>query len=221
NLPPTSVRDFEVYENDLIVSTHGRGFWVIDDITPLRQLDASQLASDVVLFKPSDAIYYQQGGDNGTPLQKDEPQAENPPNGAAIDYYFKSAASGAVTIEILDAEGKVVHTFSSGAPAEAAAGGGRRRSGIPNTTALWRPAPEPFETAAGMHRIVWLPVKDMPRGGPGGGGGGFGRRRIPLLGAFTARLTVNGKTYTQPFTVKPDPRGLPGVEDEDDGNDDS
>ncbi len=222
NLPVTSVRDFEVYQNDLIVGTHGRGFWVIDDITPLRQADASQLASDVVLFKPTDAIYYNQGGDNGTPLQKDEPQADNPPNGAAIDYFLKAAPSGSVTLEILDGSGQVVHTFSSGAPVEAAGGASpaRRRPGLPNTTALWRPAPEPFATSPGMHRIVWVPVKDMPRGGPGGGGGGFGRRRIPLLGAFTARLTVNGKTYTQPFTVKPDPRGLPGVEDEDDGNDD-
>ena len=221
NLPTTSVRDFEVYENDLIVATHGRGFWVIDDIAPLRQLDAAQLASDAVLFQPSDAIYYNQGGDDGTPLQKDEPQAENPPNGAAIDYYLKSAASGTVTLEILDAGGRVVHTFSSGAPAEAEGAGGpaRRRPGIPNTTALWRPAPVPFATSAGMHRVVWIPVKEMPGGGAGGGG--FGRRRIPLLGAFTARLTVDGKTYTQPVTVKPDPRGVPGVEDEDDGNDDS
>ena len=126
-----------------------------------------------------------------------------------------------MTLEILDASGQVVHTFGNGAPVEAAAGGaaGRRRPGLPTTTALWRPAPEPFATSPGMHRIVWLPVKDMPRSGPGGGGG-FGRRRIPLLGTFSARLTVNGKTYTQPFTVKPDPRGLPGVEDEDDGTDD-
>jgi len=221
NLPPTSVRDFEVYQNDLIVATHGRGFWVIDDITPLRAVEASQLASDAVLFKPSDAIYYNQGGDNGTPLQKDEPQAENPPNGASIDYFLKDAASGPVTLEILDASGQVVHTFSSVASVEASAGeaGGRRRPGLPNTTALWRPAPVRLATSAGMHRVAWLPVKDMPRGGAGGGG--FGRRRIPLLGSFTARLTVNGKTYTQPFTVKPDPRGLPGVEEEDDGHDDS
>jgi len=220
NLPPTSVRDFEVYQNDLIVATHGRGFWVIDDITPLRAVEASLLASDAVLFKPSDAIYYNQGGDNGTPLQKDEPQAENPPNGASIDYFLKDTASGPVTLEIVDASGQVVHTFSSVASVDASTGepGGRRRPGLPNTTALWRPAPVRLASSAGMHRVAWLPVKDVPRGGPGGGG--FSRRRIPLLGGFTARLTVNGKTYTQPFTVKPDPRGLPGVEDEDDGHDD-
>ena len=82
NLPVTSVRDFEIYNNDLIVATHGRGFWVIDDISPLRQINETVLASNAFLFKPADAINYAQGGDNGTPLQKDEPQALNPPNGA-------------------------------------------------------------------------------------------------------------------------------------------
>jgi len=98
NLPVTSVRDFEIYGNDLIVATHGRGFWVIDDISSLRQVTPAILAGDAYLFKPGDAINVQQGGDNGTPLQKDEPQATNPPNGAAIDYYLKSASSGPVTL---------------------------------------------------------------------------------------------------------------------------
>src|SRR5213075_1287087 len=103
NLPVTSVRDFQVYGNDLIVATHGRGFWVIDDISPLRQVDATVLAEDAHLFKPADAINFVQGGDNGTPLQKDEPQAPNPPNGAAIDYWLRTEAPGAVTLEIVDA----------------------------------------------------------------------------------------------------------------------
>ena len=123
NLPVTSVRDFEIYENDLIVATHGRGIWVIDDISPLRQLTPAVVASDAYLFKPADFVYLPQGGDNGTPLQKDEPQAPNPVNGAAIDYYLKSDASGQVAVEILDAAGTVVATFSN-APA-ATAGGGR------------------------------------------------------------------------------------------------
>src|SRR6185437_7694809 len=195
NLPPTSVRDFEVYENDLIVSTHGRGFWVIDDITPLRQLDASQLASDAVLFKPSDAIYYQQGGDNGTPVQKDEPQAENPPNGVIIDYYLRNAAAGPVTIDILDASGNVVHAFGTNAP-ETPAGGRGGRGGIPNTSPLWREPPAPFATSAGVHRVVWTPVA-------AGRGRGFGRGGGEAMrGTFTARMTVGGQTYTQTFTVR-------------------
>ncbi len=78
NLPVTSVRDFEVYQNDLIVATHGRGFWVIDDISALRQLNSEILSAEAYLFKPGEAIAYQQGGDNGTPMQKDEPFAPNP-----------------------------------------------------------------------------------------------------------------------------------------------
>ncbi|HET7565411.1 MAG TPA: glycosyl hydrolase [Gemmatimonadaceae bacterium] len=217
NLPTTSVRDFEFYGTDLIVATHGRGIWVIDDISPLRQATDEILTADAYLFKPADAMNYVQGGDNGTPVQKDEPHAENPPDGAAIDYYLKSAAGGTVTLEISDDKGKVLHTFSSEEPEFAAGsgGGGRRRGGIPNVSPLWQPAPpSPLSTEAGMHRVMWLPVADSPRGGRGGGGGGGFRRRGPLLtGDFTAKLTVNGKSYTQTFTVKPDPRGGEMAED--------
>ena len=212
NLPVTSVRDFEIYGNDLIVATHGRGFWVIDDISSLRQVTPAILAADAYLFKPGDAINVQQGGDNGTPLQKDEPQATNPPNGAVIDYYLKADAAGPVTIDILGSNGEVLHTFSAESGAEGPQPGGRggaggragRGGGIPNVSALWRPTPQPFSTNAGMHRVVWNPVALSPNAA--GRGGGRGTQATPLAGAFTARLTVNGKTYTQPFTVRPDPR---------------
>ena len=207
NLPVTSVRDFEIYGNDLIVATHGRGFWVIDDISSLRQVTPAILAADAYLFKPGDAINAFQGGDNGTPLQKDEPQATNPPNGAPIDYYLKANVTGPVTIEILGSSGEVLHTFSSEGVPEPAPGGrggrGGRPGGIPNVSALWRPTPEPFSASAGMHRVVWLPVAPAPNAA---GRGGRGNQAVPLTGTFTARLTVAGKTYTQSFTVRPDPR---------------
>jgi photosystem II stability/assembly factor-like uncharacterized protein len=198
NLPVTSVRDFEIYDNDLIVATHGRGFWVIDDISPLRQVTPAILASDSYLFKPADLVYLPPGSDNGTPLQKDEPQAPNPPSGAAIDYYLKANATGPVTIEVLDDGGAVVATFSNTAPPAAGAGGGRGgRGGIPNTSPLWRPPAERFATTAGMHRIVWTPVSG------GGRGRGFGRGGGAVLtGTFTARLTAGGKSSTQTFSVK-------------------
>jgi hypothetical protein len=123
NMPVTSVRDFEFYVNDLIVATHGRGFWVIDDISALRQINDAVAKADAFLFKPADAINVIQGGDNGTPVQKDEPQALNPPNGAFIDYYLKSAATGTVTLEILDASGQVLRTFSNAEGAGAAGAG--------------------------------------------------------------------------------------------------
>jgi hypothetical protein len=205
NLPATSVRDFEIYGNDLIAGTHGRGIWVIDDISPLRQLNDDLLAADAFLFQPADAINYQQGGDNGTPFQKDEAQALNPPNGAIIDYYLKADSAEPVTLEILDANGAVLQSFSSAVQPAPAVG---RRGGIPNTSPLWRPLPEPFAATAGMHRVAWNPVAAGGGGRAGQGGGGRGGG-TPLTGTFTAKLTVNGKSYTRTFPVKPDPRSLP------------
>ncbi len=205
NLPVTSNRDFEIYDNDLIVATHGRGFWVVDDISPLRQLNDTIRNSEAYLFKPGDTVSYTDGGDEGTPLQKDEPQAENPPSGVAIDYYLKTAASAPVTIDILDSTGAVLHTFTNAPGAATPVTRRGATGGIPNTSALWRPEPESFATSAGMHRVVWNPVRPEPAAA-GSAGGGFRRRATPVSGTFTARMAVNGRSYTQTFVVKPDPR---------------
>jgi photosystem II stability/assembly factor-like uncharacterized protein len=215
NLPVTSMRDLEIHGDDLIVATHGRGFWIIDDITALRQLDADVTQSAAFLFKPADAIEVIAGGDNGTPTQKDEPQAENPPVGASIHYYLKSAASGPVTIEILDSSARTIRRYSSDDRPPV--------NQTPQTiTVLWGRTPEALSAGAGMHRWVWdfRPGGSPGSGGPGGagragraggagGGGGFGRASAPppvAPGAYTVKLTVNGKSYTQPLTVKADPR---------------
>jgi hypothetical protein len=208
NMPATSMRDFEIYGNDLIVATHGRGFWIIDDISPLRQLGDAVRRYDAYLFKPADAINFIEGTDNGTPLQKDEPQAENPPDGAVIDYYLKRPPSTPVVIEILDAAGVVVQTFSSDPasqqPPAAQGGAAAPTPGIPRVSPLWQRQPAPLSTAAGMHRVTWSGLKRRPRGAPPADEGGPADTRY--VGNFSARLTVNGKAYTQPFTVKPDPR---------------
>ncbi|OLB48290.1 MAG: hypothetical protein AUI08_11220 [Gemmatimonadetes bacterium 13_2_20CM_2_65_7] len=211
NLPVTSVRDFVVYGNDLIVATHGRGFWVMDDISALRQVNDEVLKADAWLFRPADAINVVPGDDDGTPLQRDEPQAQNPPDGAFIDYYLRAPASGAVTLEILDATGKVLRTWPPPAEPSGDAGasprGGRGTSGLPRVSPLWQPAPEVFSTAAGMHRVVWRPVAPVEPAAPAAGGGGPRRGGgTRLTGTFTARLTVNGRTSTRDFTVRPDPR---------------
>jgi len=190
NLPVTSVRDFVVYGNDLIVATHGRGFWVMDDISALRQVSGEVLQADAWLFRPADAINVMPGDDNGTPLQRDEPQALNPPDGAFIDFYLKTA--GTVTLEILDAAGKVLRKWPGEPGTEA------RPRGLPRVSPLWQPVPEVFSTAAGMHRVIWPPV--APAEPPRRGGG------ARLTGTFTARLTVNGRASTQTFAVRPDPR---------------
>jgi len=206
NLPVTSVRDFVIYGNDLIVGTHGRGIWVIDDISPLRQLDETIAQAGVYLFKPADTVLVDQGRDNGTPFQKDEVQAENPEDGAYIYYYLGANASGPVTIEILDADGTSLQTFSTEAPPQQTGRGGPggQSGGIPNTSALWRPTPEPFSGAAGMHRVAWNPNAGRGRGF--GGRRGPQRPPVPLPGTFTAKLTVGGQSYTRTFSVKPDPR---------------
>jgi photosystem II stability/assembly factor-like uncharacterized protein len=202
NLPPASMRDIAVHADDLIVGTHGRGFWVIDNITALRQLSDAVEKSSAYLFQPADAYLLTPGNDNGTPLPRDEPIAENPPFGAMIDYYLKSNVSGPVTLEIVDPGGDVVRKYSS------------EDKPVPvnletlNIPAYWvRPA-ESLSTAAGMHRWIWDLRPTPPPRPAGGGGGGFGRGGAALVlpGVYTVKLTVGGKSFTQPLIIRADPR---------------
>jgi photosystem II stability/assembly factor-like uncharacterized protein len=182
NLPVTSNRDFEVHGDDLIVATHGRGFWVIDDVSPLRQMnEAAASKGQAFLFTPAETELMAQGGDNGTPTQHDEAQTPNPPNGAAIDFFLKTAAAGPVSIEVIDASGQAVADCTidpNTQPATPAMDTGFP----PSTTLLWRATPERMTSSAGMHRWNWSPGGGGGRGGGGGGpicaggaGGGGGR----------------------------------------------
>ncbi|HEX9107716.1 MAG TPA: hypothetical protein VF832_10820, partial [Longimicrobiales bacterium] len=205
NLPATSVRDFAIHSDDLVVATFGRGFWVIDGIAALRQADAAIAQGDAFLFQTPDTAVAIQGRDNGTPLQKDEPHADNPPDGVFIDYWLKSDAAGPITLEVLDGSGKVLQTLSSAAtPARPA------RPGIPNVSPQWQGQPAPLATTPGMHRVTWFPALPAPAGPRGGGAEVFRAPSVPLTGAFTARLTVTGRTYTRTFNVLPDPRKSEG-----------
>jgi len=202
NLPPASMRDLDVQGDDLIVGTHGRGFWVLDNISALRQSSADIAGGSAHLFKPADAILITPGNDNGTPMPRDEPLAENAPAGAMIDYYLKSNASGSVTLEIIDPAGEVVRKYSS------------EDKGPPvnpetlNIPAYWVRPFEPLSTAAGMHRWIW-DLRPTPPPRPAGAGGGFGGRgAVPMVlpGIYTVKLSAGGKNYTQPLVVKMDPR---------------
>ena len=209
NLPPSSARDLAIHGDDLIVATHGRGFWILDNITALRQIDDVRKASSF-LFKPAAAVNVVTGSDNGTPQPRDEALAQNPPSGAVIDYYLRSAPSGPVVLEILNAGGDVVRRYSSDDKPAAV------NPDTLNIPAFWRPTPEPLSAAAGMHRWVWdlRPTPQAPSaggggggaGGGGGGGGGFGNRPTVLPGNYTVKLSVGGQSLTQPLVVKPDPR---------------
>ncbi|HKC64882.1 MAG TPA: hypothetical protein VKB86_14665, partial [Pyrinomonadaceae bacterium] len=204
NLPPVSMRDLVIHDDDLIVATHGRGFWVLDDITPLRQLSDEVVRARAYLFHPADAYNIPQSSENGTPQPRDEPLADNPPYGAIIDYYLKSTASGPVVIEILDPSGAMIRKYSS-----------EDKQPPVNPDALdipasWVRPPQSVPTTAGMHRWIWdlRPTPPPDRAGrPGGGGNIFGPRVPTVLpGIYTVKLTIDGKSYTQPLRVKSDPR---------------
>jgi len=209
NLPHTSMRDLWIHENDLIVATHGRGFWILDDIAPLRELTAS-VSDEDHLFTPAPAFRIQRDTYSDTPLPPDEPAAANPPDGAIVDYYLAQNQTSPVTLEILDAHGQLVRKYSSDDKAPVSEDDLSKQL-IP---LYWLKPFRMLPADAGMHRWVWdlhystpdstrhdYPISAVPGDTP----------RFPLgpnalPGSYTARLTVNGKSSTTPFTVRLDPR---------------
>ena len=200
NLPAASMRDLAIHGDDLIVATHGRGFWVIDDIMALRQINNDVAKANAYLFQPADAITLTPGSDNGTPMPRDEPLAENAPYGAMIDYYLKAKANGAVTLEILDPAGEVIRKYSSEDKAPPV------NPDTLNIPPSWVRTAEPLSTMAGMHRWIWDLRPAPPPRPAGGGGGGRGGAPAVLPGTYTVKLSVGGKSYTHPLLVKMDPR---------------
>jgi photosystem II stability/assembly factor-like uncharacterized protein len=199
NLPPASVRDFAIHQNDLVVATHGRSFWVLDDVTPLRQLTAEIANSNAHLFHPEPALRIQSSLFDGTPLPMGSPIGENPASGALIDYFLKTGPSDPVVLEIYDSSNKLVRRFSSADKAQAI---DPKSLDIP---AAWVHPAEGLSASAGMHRFVW----DLHWTGPAGaaGRGRFGSSgRWALPGDYTVKLTATGQTYSQPLTVVLDPR---------------
>ena len=206
NMPHVSMRDLAVKDNDLVVATHGRGFWVLDDITPLRQITSDIFRTDAYLFDPETAYNLPQPTDDGTPQPRDEPLAENQPYGAILDYYLKSKAAGLVTLEIMNPAGETIKKFSSEDKPTVV---------DPNTLdipAFWIKTPPLLSTAAGMHRWIWdLRPEPPPAPTSGGQGSGGGRRGAStvLPGIYAIKLTANGKSYTRSLVVKMDPRVKP------------
>jgi photosystem II stability/assembly factor-like uncharacterized protein len=203
NLPPVSMRDLAVHDDDLIVATHGRGFWVLDDITALRQINNKVTQSEAYLFQPAEAIRMHPGTDYGSPMPRDEALAENPHVGAMIDYYLKSTANAPVLIEILDAKGRVIRRYSSEDNAPAV------KPETLDFPAFWRPAPQPLSAAAGMHRWIWdLHYTGVP-GSTHLAGDEFvvtPRGVTALPGTYTVKLTVGGQSYSQGLALRMDPR---------------
>lgn len=208
NLPHTSMRDLLVHDDDLVVATHGRSFWVLDDVEPLRELAANSQAP--VLFKPADAWRVRRDNYTDTPMPPDEAMGENPPNGAIIDYDLKQAAQSPVKLEILDSSGKVLRTYSSTDPVTPTPEQLRTNLIPPYWPKIHRPLP----ASAGMHRWVWdlrmtaptSPRYEYPISAVAGRTPLVPQGPLVLPGTYTVRLTAGGQTETQPLTVKMDPR---------------
>jgi len=198
NLPTTSVRDLVIHGDDLVIATFGRSFWVLDDVTPLRQWSRKVTSTDAWLFEPQTAYRVRPGSDQGTPIPFDEPQAENPPTGAVLDYYLKEKQTEAVQLEIFDAGGKSVRRFASTDEAPKTNPDG---FDIPM---YWVHDPEPLSPEAGMHRFVWdlryTFVGPRRRSRRAGGG------PIAVPGRYTVKLTAAGKTMSRSLLLKMDPR---------------
>ena len=210
NLPHSSMRDLWIHDDDLIVATHGRSFWVLDDIAPLRQINEATEKADAVLFKPAAAYRVQRDTNTDTPIPPDEPTAQNPPDGAMVDYFLPQAASGVLKLEILDGQGKVVRRYASTdkpSPSEEEIA----KQLIPP---YWTRMPTTLATSEGMHRFVWdlhyatplstrydYPIAAVPADTPRQP---LGPSALP--GRYTVRLTLNGKSYSQPLAIKMDPR---------------
>src|SRR5215472_8728324 len=205
NLPVTSVRDLVIHGDDLIVATHGRSFWILDNITPLRQA-ADVREAEAWLYRPATAVRIDNAGFMGTPLPPEEPIAENPPNGTMIDYFLSNPA-GHLKLEIFDAQHELVRSFSSETARPA------QHPPVP-IAERWFPKPQILDQAAGMHRFVW----NLAWGGEGPDSGGEeeyaaprGPRAAP--GDYEVRLTIDGKVFTQPLHITMDPRSTATPED--------
>jgi len=207
NMAASSVRDVIIKGDDLVAATHGRGFWILDNITTLRQFDQKVTAADTFLFKPQTAIRVRWNMNTDTPLPPDFPAGENPPDGAVIDYYLQSTSSSPVTLEIKDSAGKTVRKYSSADKPDPI----DPMLAIPT---YWVRPPQALSAAAGAHRFLWdmhypnvpgveaeYPIAAIPHNTAPQPSGPWA-----MPGQYTVVLTANGKSYSQPLTIKMDPR---------------
>ncbi|MBK8785305.1 MAG: glycoside hydrolase [Chitinophagaceae bacterium] len=204
NMPATSIRDLVIKDDDLVIGTHGRSFWILDDITPLRQMYNQLLNQPAILFKPQNTYRVRWSMYPDTPVPPDEPAGQNPPDGAIINYYLASNAAN-VQLDILDNKGNQIHKYASTDTMYT----------IPpnNVPPYWIRPQQILSAKSGAHRFMWdmhyqplnvppsYPISATP----------MNTAPDPtspwvMPGTYTARLTVDGKIYDQSFTVKMDPR---------------
>jgi photosystem II stability/assembly factor-like uncharacterized protein len=207
NLPITSIRDLIIKDDDLAIATHGRGFWILDNIEPLRQLDRTRGIVAPILFRPPPAIRLRNNTNTDTPMPPDEPAGQNPPDGAILDYALATPATSPISVEIFNASGALIRRFSSSDRAPPIRDEG-------NVPGYWiRPEPV-VSAAAGVHRLIWdlhltppanapveFPIAATPLDTPRQP---RGPRVLP--GRYTVTLTVDGQRLSQPLLIRMDPR---------------
>ena len=219
NLPATPVTDMEFHGDDLVISTYGRSLWILDNITPIRQLTPEVLSSAAYLFEPPAAPRVRWDTYEDTPLPVETPTGQNPPDGIGFDYYLAASLTEGPSITIRDAGGNVVRTFS----------GAASEPKLPpaNVPEYWFATPTSVEGTSGLHRFVWDLRYESPRTLPASYYGPIleyteytladhaiayqtprQQPQGPLVvpGHYTVELTAGGKTVRQPFTVSLDPR---------------
>lgn len=209
NMPVVPVHDLVVKNNDLVAATHGRSFWILDDISPLRQMQNQTASPAAHLYTPAKAVRIRANVNNDTPLPPEEPAGENPPTGAILYYYLKSASQAEVKIEILDSSGKTIRRHSSADQPTAP-----KPDSVAFPMYWFRPA-ETVSTMPGMHRFIWdlrygLPPNPQPSYSMGTA---FGQNTPVepegpqvLPGKYQVRFTVEGQSLTAPLEVTMDPR---------------
>jgi len=212
NMPATSIRDLTIKGNDLIVATHGRSFWIMDDITSLRQIAAGIEKRNVILYKPENAYRVRWNLNSDTPLPPDEPTGENPPDGAIIEYYLKDNAEKEVTLDICNAAGEVVRHYSSKDTLYK----------IPdvNIPTYWIRPQQILSAKAGPHRFLWDMHYQPLNVPPAYAISAIYENTAPeatspwaMPGKYTAKLSVNGKVYSETFSVVMDPRVKTSMQD--------
>ena len=207
NLPATSMRDLVVHGDDIVVGTHGRSFWILDDITPLRQMSGEVAQAQAYLFRPQVAHRVRRSTNTDTPLPPEEPAGQNPPDGSMLDYYLKGG-SQQIALEVFDAAGKLVRRYANTDKPEEI---NPKELSIPT---YWVRPPRVLPVSAGMHRWAWdlhypppavlrreYPISAIAHDTPLSPQG-----PRALAGEYTVKLTAGGQTFSQPLTVKMDPR---------------
>jgi photosystem II stability/assembly factor-like uncharacterized protein len=211
NMPPVAIHDLAIEQNDLVAATYGRSFWILDDVTPLQQLDGRSTMTAGRLFAPRTAIRVRRDENQDTPLPPEVPAGKNPPDGAILNYFLPANSAGDIQLEIYDADEKLVRSFSSTAVP-------KELEETPYVAEYWLAHPQAFSKAAGMHRFVWnlrypdpravhtqspynYPIAaivgstPLPPQGP-----------LVLPGKYEARLKAGGQVFREPLEVKMDPR---------------